>query len=84
MSEKMTTMRRAKHPGSARVFDFLIAYIQREQYPPTLREICNGCQIASVSTARHHLRVLQEWRVIEVKDGSPRAIRILRRKRKRS
>lgn len=81
MRERITDERRRQHPITCAVYDFLAGYIRQHQYPPTLREICLGVNLGSVSTAHRHLRTLQGWGAILVVDGSPRAIRVLRRKR---
>lgn len=56
---------------------FLIWYVDRNGFCPTVREIADSLGVV-VSTAQDHLHALQRKGYIEV-TGSPRAIRIHRR-----
>jgi SOS-response transcriptional repressor LexA len=59
-----------------KIFNFICSYIRREQYPPTLDEIAEGVGKGK-TTVLHHLRALEEADMIERKEGSSRAIRIV-------
>ncbi|NCC48408.1 MAG: transcriptional repressor LexA [Clostridia bacterium] len=58
------------------IYDFIVEYIQREGYPPAVRDICNGVGIKSTSTIHGHLKRLQESGRIEYTAGKRRAITV--------
>ena len=58
------------------IYAFIVAYVKREGYPPSVREICQGVGIKSTSTVHAHLRRLQDEGKIEYIPGKRRAIMI--------
>lgn len=58
------------------IYDFIVDYIQREGYPPAVRDICNGVGIKSTSTIHGHLKRLQESGRIAYTSGKRRAITV--------
>lgn len=64
-------------PQQEKVLDFIRAYIEKEGYPPSVREICQAIGFYSSSTAHHYLEKLEERGYIERHPSRPRAIRIL-------
>ena len=56
------------------VYDFLVQYIRKEGYPPSVREICTGVGIRSTSTIHAHLKRLHDVGRIEYTPGKRRAI----------
>lgn len=60
-----------------KIYDFIKAYIQENQYPPTTREIGDGVGLASTNTIYNQLHKLKEMGVITFLEGQPRTIRIL-------
>jgi len=56
------------------IYDFLVLYIRKEGYPPSVREICNGVGIKSTSTIHAHLKRLSDMGKIEYIPGKRRAI----------
>lgn len=40
------------------ILDFIRGFVEEHGYPPTVRDIQNGCGISSTSVVDHHLRVL--------------------------
>ena len=56
------------------VYDFIVKYIKKEGYPPSVREICAGVDVRSTSTIHSHLRRLQESGRIDYTPGRRRAI----------
>ena len=56
------------------VYEFIIKYIDKEGYPPSVREICSGVGVRSTSTIHSHLRRLQESGRIDYTPGRRRAI----------
>jgi len=69
-------------PKQQRILDFLRHYLQEHGYPPSVRDIQQGCGISSTSVVHYNLRVLQQQgylhrspdvsRGIELLDGSGR------------
>ncbi|MCQ2564551.1 MAG: transcriptional repressor LexA [Clostridia bacterium] len=61
-------------------YDFIVSYIERNKYPPTVREICSSLHLDSTSSAVYHLKKLEKEgkitrnssknRAIELTDGS--------------
>ena len=56
------------------VLDFIKKFIKKNKYSPSLEEIKNHFGLASVSTAHHHARKLQEAGYISKKLNQPRGI----------
>ncbi|MDO5714962.1 MAG: transcriptional repressor LexA [Tissierellia bacterium] len=51
--------------------------IERKGYPPTVREICSGCNIKSTSTVHYSLEKLENKNYIRKDPSKPRAIEII-------
>ncbi|MGH8192247.1 MAG: transcriptional repressor LexA [Rhodanobacteraceae bacterium] len=64
-------------PGQQRVFDFLRAYLRRNGFPPTHREIQDALGFASPNAARRHLDALRRKRLIELPAHTARGIRLV-------
>lgn len=47
-----------------RVLSFIKAYTRKHGWPPTFREIGNGCDISSTSVVDHHLTILERHGLI--------------------
>lgn len=60
-----------------RVYDFLVDYIKRNGFPPSIREITKAIGLKSTSGVYSHLKKLQEEGLIEIHGNSSRAIKIL-------
>lgn len=56
---------------------FIKQEIQRQGFPPTVREICSGVGLKSTSTAHNHLTKLEEKDYIRRNPTKPRAIEII-------
>ena len=70
-------VRQEKHETRYKVYDFLVDFLTKNGYVPSIREICNGIGIKSTSTIFEHLAALEREGKIEIKDKSPRAIRLV-------
>lgn len=57
-----------------RVYDFIVEYIKKNGYAPTVREIGEAVSIKSTSNVVHHLIKLEDEGRIKMKDKAPRAI----------
>lgn len=58
------------------IYDFIVAYIEENLYPPSVREIGDGVGLYSTSSVYEHLKTLEVKGYIEVKNNSPRAIKV--------
>lgn len=59
------------------VYDFLVNYITECLYAPSIREICAGTYLSSTSSVYSQLCKLEKEGRIEIKENSPRAIRLV-------
>lgn len=51
-------MARGLSPRQRDVLDFITSCIDRDDLPPTVREVCTGCQIRSTNGVSDHIRAL--------------------------
>ena len=58
------------------IYDFIVSFIEQNMYPPTIREIGVAVGLASASSVAEHLLKIQEYGFIEIKENSPRAIKV--------
>ena len=61
------------------VLNFIITYFKEHGYAPTVREIGAVVGLASTSSVHAHIKTLKRLGYLEtdVKDGSPRALRVV-------
>ena len=71
------TAQQYNHDTRYKVYDFLVDFITQNNYAPSIREICEGVGLKSTSSVYSHLMALEREGKIEVKDRSPRAIKLL-------
>ena len=62
-----------------RIYAFIVDYIERVGYPPSVREIGKGVGLSSSATVHVHLRTLAAEGWLRV-DSVPRGIVVLQRK----
>ena len=70
-------VRQFKHETRYKVYNFLVDFFTQNGYAPSIREICSGVGINSTSTIFVHLAELEREGKIEIKDKSPRAIKLV-------
>lgn len=71
-------IKQARGTGRERVYNFLVEFVTKNGYSPSIREICVGANLKSTSNVRSHLVKLEEEGKIEMKRGySPRAIKLV-------
>lgn len=63
-----------------RLFGFLVDFISKNQFPPSVREMCKGANIKSTSTVSSDLKILEEYGYINKNDSTSRSIEILKDK----
>ena len=57
-----------------KIYEYIVVCIQKQGYPPSVREICEAVDLKSPSTVHFHLKNLVEAGVIEKGAGKGRAI----------
>lgn len=70
---------RVKQPkvsNKERVYDFITGYIQENGFSPSIKEICIGTDLKSISSVYNHLLKLEDEGRIQMKRNTPRAIKI--------
>lgn len=55
--------------GREAILRFIQSYQEKNNYPPTYREIAEACDYASVSTVAHHLYILEQEGLIKRPDS---------------
>lgn len=63
--------------GRERVYNFIVEFIKRNSYSPSVREICIGTDLKSTSSVYNHLLTLQILGKIVMKENTPRSIRLI-------
>ncbi len=64
------------------IWDFLVDYVDRHGYPPTVREIGGAVGLASPSTVHAHLGNLERAGLLKRDPTKPRALELLGRERR--
>ncbi len=57
-------------------YEFIVSYIERNKYPPTVREICSSLNLDSTSSAVYHLKKLEKEGKITRNGNKNRAIEL--------
>ena len=57
-------------------YDFIASYINKNKYPPSIREICSNVQLDSTSSVVYHLKKLEKMGKITRSDNKNRAIEL--------
>jgi len=60
-----------------RIYNFLVEFIKKNGYAPSMREICDGTYLSSTASVHNHLLKLEDEGRIEMKPNSPRAIKLV-------
>ena len=63
-------------PRQQQIYNYIISYTEEHLYPPSVREIGDGVGLYSTSSVYEHLKSLERKGYIEVKENSPRAIKV--------
>lgn len=56
------------------VYNFIVDYITKNMYSPSVRDICKAIGISSTSTVWKHLEALKHWGLIDYKPAQTRSI----------
>lgn len=60
-----------------KILEFIVAYIQKHSYPPTVREIGEGVGLKSTSSVQSHIVRMLDCGMIET-DAGPKSTRAIR------
>lgn len=60
-----------------RIYEFLMEFMIKNGYAPTVREIADGVGLKSTSSAYTHLLKLHDMGKIHMEGNKPRAIRLI-------
>ena len=64
-------------PKQKKIYDYILAYRQKHNFTPTLREIMLAMNLKSTSTVHFHLKNLEKAGLIAIEPGKSRAITVL-------
>ena len=70
-------IKQAKMTGRERVYNFIVEFMKKNGYAPSVREICVGTDLSSTSSVYAHLETLKMLGKIEMKENPPRSIRLV-------
>lgn len=59
------------------IYNFLVDFVKKNGYAPSVREICVGTDLSSTSSVYMHLLKLEDEGKIQVKRKSTRAIKLV-------
>lgn len=62
------------------ILNFIIRFIEKKGYAPSIREIAKGCNINSPSMVQYHLNILEHDGYIDRDPSIPRSVRLVREK----
>lgn len=74
MSKKIE---KAQITSKEMVYNYLVDYIKKNGFAPTIREICAGIYLSSTSSAYNYLLALEDEGKIQMKQNSSRAIKLV-------
>ena len=68
-------------PRQREIWDYLLVYVEKHGYPPTVREIGQAVGLASPSTVHAHLANLERAGLLKRDPTKPRALELIARER---
>ncbi len=60
------------------IYIYIGKFIKKHNYPPTIREICDGVGLRSTSSVANHLKNMKAKGLIEYEIDSPRTLRLIK------
>lgn len=57
------------------IYEYIIGYMEKNLFSPTVREICKGVGLSSTSSVYSHLKKLEKQGYITTREAEPRTIR---------
>lgn len=70
-------IKKVKGNGRERVYNFIVEFIKKNGYSPSVREISTGTDLKSTSSVYMHLLKLEDEGKIQMKKKSTRAIKVI-------
>ena len=67
----------ARGTGREKVYNFIVEFMKKNGYAPSVREICVGTDLSSTSSVYAHLETLKMLGKIKMKENTPRSIRLV-------
>lgn len=71
-------IKQARGTGRERVYTFIVEFMKKNGYAPSVREICVGTNLSSTSSVHNCLAMLKMMGKIDMKENTPRSIRVIR------
>src|SRR5664280_2558162 len=68
-------------PRQREIWDYLLVYVEKHGYPPTVREIGEAVGLASPSTVHAHLANLERAGLLKRDPTKPRALELIGREK---
>ena len=75
-------MKKEKIDQTAKVLEFIENFIEKNSYPPSVRDMCAGLNISSTATIVYHLRKLENQGKLTREKQKNRAIDVVNSKKK--
>lgn len=69
--------KQAKVTSRERIYNFLVDFIKKNGYSPSIREICAGTYLSSTTSVYNHLETLKLMGMIDMKENTSRSIRLV-------
>lgn len=60
-----------------RVYNFIVEFILKNSYSPSIREICEGAHLSSTASVHYYLKALKLIGMIDMKKNISRSIRLI-------
>lgn len=60
-----------------KVYEFLVEFITKHGYSPSIREICGGVNLKSTASVYDHLQILERLGKIHMEGNKPRTISLV-------
>lgn len=69
-------MQRNLSPRQKNILEFIVDFISKEHFPPTIRDIQSGCGVSSTSVVNYNLQILQREGYLNRLAGGARGIEV--------
>ncbi len=70
-------IKHTRETGQELVYNFIVEFMKKNGYAPSVKEICAGTNLRSTSTVYSYLEMLEILGKIKVKRKSTRAIKVI-------
>lgn len=69
-------VKQSQMPSREKVYNFIVEFIKKNGYSPSVREICIGTNLRSTSSVCNHLLKLKMMGEIDMRENTPRTISV--------